>query len=335
MNLKVWLPGLLLAVAALPAQAVTVRTNITGDFGLSAPLGGGATPGAAFVEYAAYAAGTRSRPLNSGDRITSGIERACASVVPTVCEFPARPVTLPSLSPLPGLGSSFTGRAGNDLAAYEFAIASSGSAAGSQAIFEARSGEAQLLRFSLDGLAPDTPIEVDVAYSLGVVATDNSSLDGSDNFYNLRARAAIFIADSTTYDGVSNPDLSVAIPFFAFSQVQRGNVGAATDGFGKVEDSGAGVATMTVFTERLYFVALQSDHFFEAVGDMAGLNLSVGAFSDPVFSLNPQFAAASLTPEAVASFTAQRTTVVPVPAAGWLLLSALGAGGALVRRRVA
>lgn len=313
----------ILAVAPLTTfAAITHSTqvivNTNGAFGLGANVGGAASPGAAFARFTNYASNSDAA-LTGADLVSSGINITCATFTAT-CQAPNGIATISDLSPHPGISSSVLVRGGNDLATLEFNANSSGGA-GIHTRTDARAGEVQLLQFNIDGIEPGQTIEVDISYSLSNILTDNSTFtEGVAGGYNLLSSASIFVADSTTYDVPNGTDSDVAIAFVAVSRMDLLGVTSANDGFGTLQESAAGVETISIVPGRKYFVALQSDLIFETLYDVAGLSVTNTLFADPVFSLNPLFAQ-SLSEQSVASFTVEQIAVsaVPLPGAFWLL----------------
>ncbi len=234
-------------------------------------------------------------------------------------------------APGSGVVASGVATAGNDAVSMSFTASSDGAALGNAdfLLYNLVGIDRQRLRFNVAG--DDLPefIEVDITFTVQAAIDDASSVTGA--IYLAEASASVHVLEAAT----------LLAPPFASGQMQAPFIASAFVSNG----GGPGAAALTGVTETIsvrpnaeYWVALESQVALSLVPsaafparDYAGLDIELSAFADPVFALNPAFAADR--PDIAAALGIERIAVVPVPPALLLLTSALGVVLTSARRR--
>jgi len=184
------------------------------------------------------------------------------------------------------------------------------------ATFDVLSGDFQRIRFEVTGGDLPEFIDVDVTFSVAVSVDDRSTVaSGAVYFPFAQAGIEVLEADTATFD----PMPQVFAPFSALGIVDP-SITNGPDSVDVVDTT----ETMSVRPNTDYWVRQITQSMvalFE--GDLSGLDVSVSAFVDPTFALNPEFAASN--PEIAAALTIDRVLTVPEPRAEVLAAAALAA----------
>jgi len=249
----------------------------------------------------------------------------CSRLVTPFCNQVGGPVThAPELS-TSGVAISAEARAGDDATSTDVHVSSNGSALSlpgfgtRQLTVEAT--DWQLLRFVLPQAGAPDALLVDMAYSIDASVTDNSSLGSPDAGYSAVTNANIGVYEVATITAAQQ----IYTPFAQGVTLQTFH----TAPMSARESRDDMVETITVKPNTDYWVILSStaDLFLASLSldpapiDFAGLDVSLSATSDPVFSLNPAFANAN--PDVAAALEIARLSTVPIPAARPLLVTGL------------
>jgi len=229
-----------------------------------------------------------------------------------------------------GVSAQAAGEAGGDMASSSLALSSpDGQNPFPFATFDVLSGDFQRIRFEVAGGDLPEFIEVDVTFSVSVSVEDRSTVASEEvHFPFAQAGFEVLEADTVTFDPVPQ----VFAPFSALGIVDP-SITNGPDSVDVVDTT----ETMSVRPNTDYWVRQITQSMvalFE--GDLSGLDVSMSAFVDPTFALNPEFAASN--PEIAAALTIDRVLTVPEPRAEALTAAALAVLVALrrsLRRRPA
>lgn len=309
------LAAVLFGSAAAQAQ-VAVQTNLESEYFYDPTFTD--TPGQAVLWNVVL--------QGSAGTVTGDLGSRCL-LFPTLtsptCDGPAAPMaaTVDFLSPS-GLSAVGTTQAGNDYAGTSFAISSGPTAVPALDFigYNLIAADRQRLRFDVTGSDLPEFIDVDVTFSVFSEVLDNSTL-ASPLTYQKNSSATVQLFEAGTFPtGSSGPGFS---PFRA---------GAFGNGAAIGE-----TITLPVRPNEEYWLNLESQSAFYLLPNMSGvirdydgLDVQMSSWADPVFSLNPDFAAAN--PLIAANLTISRTSVVPLPGALPLFAPALFGLLALQRR---
>lgn len=168
----------------------------------------------------------------------------------------------------------------------------------------------QQLRLSVTGANAPTYIPISMTYSM--LATTHNASTGAQPLH-VSSGISLVLAQASTFAPSQLGLYSAFAPFWA-SVNAEGNAGF---------DSSGGTVTLNLLANELYVLNQQSfqNVLLQSATNYAGLDLSLYAFADPTFAIDPSF----LVPAGV-SIDIQRVTnvtPVPLPAVPWLLLSGL------------
>lgn len=249
----------------------------------------------------------------------------CTRLVTPFCDQVGGPVTYaPDLS-TSGVSISATAQAGDDAASANVQISSNGSAlplggfATRQVSVEAT--DWQLLRFILPEANAPAELLIDMTYTISTAIEDNSALSSPDADYSAHTNGNVGIYEVATI----NPAQEIFTPFAQGITLQTFSAAPLM----KEESLDSVIETISVKPNTDYWVILSAtaDLFLISLSldpasiDFDGLDVSLTAFSDPLFSLNPTFAGAN--PDVAATLEIERLSTVPVPAALPLLVAGL------------
>ncbi|MEQ8232960.1 MAG: hypothetical protein RLW61_07435 [Gammaproteobacteria bacterium] len=234
-------------------------------------------------------------------------------------------------APGSGVVAGGVAKAGNDAVEMSLTAHSDGAElGGTDALLYNLVGiDRQRLRFNVAADALPEFIDVDITFTVQAAINDASSVTGAT--YLAQAEASVRVLEAATLVVPPFGSGSMQAPFVANAFVTNGG--------------GPDTAMLTSVTETIsvrpnaeYWVALESQVALSlvpspgfVVRDYAGLDIELFAYADPVFSLNPTFAASR--PDIAAALDIERIAVVPVPPAVLLLGSSIAVMLARIARR--
>jgi len=230
-------------------------------------------------------------------------------------------------APGSGVTASGVASAGNDAVGMSLDASSQGAVLGvtDLLLYNLVGIDRQRLRF--DVAADNLPefIEVDITFTVQAAIDDASSVTGAT--YLAEASASVHVLEAATLLAAPFTSGPMHAPFVASAFVANGG-GPAAAALTSVTE------TISVRPNAEYWVALASQVALSLVPspafptrDYAGLDVALSAYADPVFALNPVFAASR--PDIAAALSIERIAVVPVPPA---LLTFVSAAGMLLAR---
>ena len=172
-------------------------------------------------------------------------------------------------------------------------------------------------------------IDIDVTFTVRAGISDHSTVP--DAAYLAEASASLHILEASTLLAAPFATGSMQAPMVASAAVNNSG--------GELEAILMAVTeTISIRPNAEYWVALESQTALSLVPspgfpvrDYAGLDIELSAYADPVFALNPAFAA--LNPDIAGALQINRIAVVPLPAALPLLAAGLVGLLAVAARR--
>ena len=324
--------GLLATLAAGPAWAVaTVELNTTVDWfndGTFAQVPGQAVSQVTSLGNTGATLLPGSTPSATNCAMVPEPSFSCTgtgSAVRQVYDLTA------TTTPGGGVTASGVASAGNDAVRMSLDASSQGAVLGvtDLLLYNLVGIDRQRLRF--DVAADNLPefIEVDITFTVQAAIDDASTVAGAT--YLAEASASVHVLEAATLLAAPFTSGPMHAPFVASAFVTNGG-GAVTSALASVTE------TISVRPNAEYWVALASQVALSLVPspafptrDYAGLDIALSAYADPVFALNPVFAASR--PDIVDALVIERIAVVPVPPALLMFFSAGMLLARLSRRR--
>lgn len=252
---------------------------------------------------------------------------------PSRCSGPAG-VTAINLDFSPyssGVTATGSSTGGNDFVGASVTASSTGSSVSGPIplLYNMIGLDRQRLYFEVEGGELPEFLEVDVTFSVFASIDDRSNVTSGAQ-YQATAYTNLNILDADSFGAGPNEQGEIFSPLVASAVVSTFDPGEAA-AIGITE-------TILVRPNAEYWVSLESQATVSLLGwatfdprDYAGLDIEVSAWGDPVFALNPDFAAAN--PDIAAGLTINRVMVVPGPATLPLLLTGVLGGWFLSRRQ--
>ncbi len=231
-----------------------------------------------------------------------------------------------------GVNASGEASAGGDFAGATVRASSTGSAVSGvlPLLYNIATIDRQRLYFDVGGGALPEFLEVDVTFSVFSSVTDRSAVTSGARYLS-ESTATLFILEAAT---LAVPPLASGM---MWSPLQAS--ASSVTVFDPGESAAIGVTeTILVRPNEEYWVSLEAQATISLPGwatfdprDYAGLDIEASAWADPVFALNPDFAAEN--PDIAAALEITRIANVPGPMTLPLLLSGLAGIGLYARRR--